>query len=287
MPCTNKVFCRVLKVWSDAKCLFSCKNGEREMADINLKKLSRAELLEMMISFSEEAESAKRHEQELREQFEREKLQLQHEMAEERAAMLKSFDEEKAQMREKFNEQKAQMQAKFDKDISGLKARLDREKRELTQQVEDEMDKIQSSGTLAEASLKLGGIFEAGQKAADLYVKTVQEQAMKEYEDFKKQMEESQKKIALMEAEAARRCDEMMSSAAKDSVAVETMEGQTSKEETAVITTKEETSEETPNTKKTKTKKTAVQKEVAVTTETGEAPVKRKRGRPRKIRVDE
>ena len=258
------------------------------MADINLKKLSRAELLEMMISFSEEAESAKRHEQELREQFEREKLQIQHEMAEERAAMLKSFDEEKAQMRAKFNEQKTQMQAKFDKDISGLKARLDREKKELVQKVDDEMDKIQSSGTLAEASLKLGGIFEAGQKAADLYVKKVQEQAMKEYEDFKKQMEESQKKIALMEAEAARRCDEMMSSAAKDNVAVETMEGQASKEETAtVITTKEETSEETPNEKKTKTKETAVKKEVAATTETGEAPVKRKRGRPRKIRVDE
>lgn len=258
------------------------------MADINLKKLSRAELLEMMISFSEEAESAKRHEQELREQFEREKLQIQHEMAEERAAMLKSFDEEKAQMRAKFNEQKTLMQAKFDKDISGLKARLDREKRELVQQVDDEMDKIQSSGTLAEASLKLGGIFEAGQKAADLYVKKVQEQAMKEYEDFKKQMEESQKKIALMEAEAARRCDEMMSSAAKDNVAVETMEGKASKEETAtVITTKEETSEETPNEKKTKTKKTAVKKEVAATTETGEVPVKRKRGRPRKIRVDE
>ena len=67
------------------------------MSDINLKKLSRAELLEMMITFSEEAEAAKRHEQEYREQLEKEKQQLQHDFAEERARMLSSFEEEKAQ----------------------------------------------------------------------------------------------------------------------------------------------------------------------------------------------
>ena len=41
------------------------------MADINLKKLSRAELLEMMISFSEEAEAARQHEKELKEELEK------------------------------------------------------------------------------------------------------------------------------------------------------------------------------------------------------------------------
>lgn len=251
------------------------------MPDINLKKLSRAELLEMMISFSEEAEAAKRHEQELREQFEREKLQLQHEMAEERVAMLKSFDDEKAEMRAKFNQQKDQMQAKFDKDIEGLKARLEREKQELVKQVDDQMDKIQSSGTLAEASLKLGGVFEAGQKAVDLYVQTLQDQAKNEYEDFKKQMVESQKKIALMEAEAKKRCDEMLKNASGECVGVKTTEEQTLKEKT----TKEETAEETP--KKSTTKKSAAKKDDAAATQTGEQPVKRKRGRPRKIRVDE
>ena len=34
-----------------------------KMAEVNLKKLKRADLLEMMINFSEEAEAAKRHEQ--------------------------------------------------------------------------------------------------------------------------------------------------------------------------------------------------------------------------------
>ena len=76
--------------------------GERIMADVNLKKLSRAELLEMMISFSEEAEAARQHEEELKKELEREKIELQQEMAKERAQMLKSFDEEKAEMRAAF-----------------------------------------------------------------------------------------------------------------------------------------------------------------------------------------
>ena len=107
------------------------------MSDINLKKLSRADLLEMMIAYSEEAEAAKKHEQEYKEALEKEKQQLQHDFAEERARMLKDFEEEKAMMRAKFGEQKAQMQEKFDKDVAGLKNRLSREKAELQQQVDD------------------------------------------------------------------------------------------------------------------------------------------------------
>ena len=147
------------------------------MADINLKKLSRAELLEMMISYSEEAEAARQHEKELRDELEKEKLQMQHEFAEERAAMLKNFDEEKAEMRMKFNEQKAQMQEKFDKDVAGLKARLAREQKELRQQVDDSLMKIENSQSLAEASIQLGGIMESAQKAADLYVNTLKKSA--------------------------------------------------------------------------------------------------------------
>ena len=158
------------------------------MAEVNLKKLSRADLLEMMINFSEEAEAAKRHEQEYKEDLEREKLAMQQQMAEERAALLKSFDEEKAEMRAKFNEQKAQMQEKFDKDITGLKARLQREKNELQLQVDDSLTKIEKSGNLAEASLLIGGILESAQKAADTYVKALQDKAKAEYMDFQKDL---------------------------------------------------------------------------------------------------
>ena len=171
------------------------------MAELNLKKLSRAELLEMMIAFSEEAEAAKQHEIEYKEELEREKLQMQHEMAEERAAMLKSFDEEKNEMRAKFGEQKAQMQEKFDKDIAGLKARLQREKAELQQQVDDSLSKVANSQSLAEASIKLGGIMEAGQRAADLYVETLKKSAEAEYKALMKEIEESRARIRIAEEE--------------------------------------------------------------------------------------
>lgn len=171
------------------------------MAEINLKKLSRAELLEMMINFSEEAEAAKQHELQLREELEKEKLQLQHEMAEERAAMLKNFDEEKAEMRVKFNEQKAAMQEKFEKDINGLKARLAREKAEMKQQVDDAMSKIENSQSLAEASIHLGGIMEAAQKAADIYVENLKKNATKEYNELLKEIEESRARIKQAEEE--------------------------------------------------------------------------------------
>ena len=171
------------------------------MAEVNLKKLSRSELLEMMITFSEEAEEAKKHEEELKEELEKEKQQLLKEMAEERAAMLKGFDEEKHQMRTKFNEQKAEMQAKFEKDINGLKARLTREKEELQKQVDDAMFKIENSQSLAEASIQLGGIMEAAQKSADLYVETLQKRAEAEYEEFKKELVQAKKHMLEKEQE--------------------------------------------------------------------------------------
>ncbi len=167
------------------------------MAEVNLKKLSRAELLEMMITFSEEAEAAKKHEEELKEELEKEKQQLLKEMADERARMLKGFDEEKNQMRAKFNEQKAEMQAKFDKDINGLKARLTREKDELQKQVDDALFKIENSQSLAEASIQLGGIMEAAQKSADLYVTTLQKRAEAEFEDFKKELAKARSQMGL------------------------------------------------------------------------------------------
>ena len=179
------------------------------MADKNLKKLSRAELLEMMISFSEEAEAARTHETELREELEKEKLLLQQNMAKERASMLKSFDEEKAEMRAKFNEQKAQMQEKFDKDINGLKARLAREKEEMQKQVDDALSKIENSQSLAEASIKLGGIMEAGQKAADLYINTLKKNAEKEYKALMKEIEESRQRIKLAEEQRIKKISEM------------------------------------------------------------------------------
>ena len=139
------------------------------MAEVNLKKLSRAELLEMMINFSEEAEAAKEHERQYKEELEKEKLALQREMAEERARMLENFDQEKAEMRAKFNEQKAQMQEKCDKDITGLKARHAREMAAKDEEVNTKLKAIETSGSLAEAVIKISGMMEDAEKAISLY----------------------------------------------------------------------------------------------------------------------
>ena len=189
------------------------------MAEVNLKKLSRAELLEMMINFSEEADDAKRRAQEIKEEVEKEKQQLLKELAEERSNLLKSFDEEKAQMRAKFNEQKDQMQAKFDKDITGLKARLSREKAELQQQVDDALEKIENSQSLAEASIQLGGIMEAAQRAANIYVDNVKKNAEAEYKELMKGIKESKLRMAMYEKTQMENIDAKVNEAVEKAVA--------------------------------------------------------------------
>ena len=189
------------------------------MAEVNLKKLSRAELLEMMINFSEEADEAKRREQEIKEEVEKEKQQLLKELAEERGNLLKSFDEEKAQMRAKFNEQKNQMQEKFDKDITGLKARLAREKAELQQQVDDALEKIENSQSLAEASIQLGGIMEAAQRAANIYVDNVKKNAEAEYKELMKGIKESKLRMAMYEKTQMQNIDAKVNEAVEKAVA--------------------------------------------------------------------
>lgn len=147
------------------------------MPELNLKKLSRAELLEMMISFSQEAEAAKKHEEELKKELEEERIKLQQEMARERASMLQSFDEEKAEMRQKFAEQKDAMQEKFDRDIEGLKARHLREMKAKDEEVDRKLSAIEKSGTLAEAVINITGMMEKAQESIDLYTSRMRERA--------------------------------------------------------------------------------------------------------------
>ena len=189
------------------------------MAEDNHKKLKSADLLEMMINFSEEADEAKRREQEIKEEVEKEKQQLLKELAEERSNLLKSFHEEKAQMRAKFNEQKNQMQEKFDKDITGLKARLAREKAELQQQVDDALEKIENSQSLAEASIQLGGIMEAAQRAANIYVDNVKKNAEAEYKELMKGIQESKLRMAMYAKAQMQNIDAKVNEAVEKAVA--------------------------------------------------------------------
>ncbi|MEE1218416.1 MAG: DNA repair protein [Ruminococcus sp.] len=55
------------------------------------------------------------------------------------------------------------------KEIDRLRAEID----ELNEKLDDRDIVMRSSGSIAEASLKINGVFEAAQKAADQYVNSV------------------------------------------------------------------------------------------------------------------
>lgn len=58
------------------------------------------------------------------------------------------------------------------REIESLRARV----RQLEEQLADREIRIQESGSIAEAALKLNGIFEAAQAAADQYLENVKKQ---------------------------------------------------------------------------------------------------------------
>ena len=78
------------------------------------------------------------------------------------------------------------------KEIDSLRAQLAEAKAKL----EDRRIRIQESGSIAEASLKLTQIFEEAQKAADLYVENVKRSAEKtqEAEQWETERQEAEKR---------------------------------------------------------------------------------------------
>ncbi len=174
--------------------------------------------------------------------------------------MLQNFDEEKAQMRAKFNEQKAEMQAKFDKDIAGLKARLTREKDELQRQVDDSLAKIEESGNLAEAALKLGGILEAAQKGADLYIKSLQEKAKLEYEEFRKELIQARQQMTGQPGEIAA-SEDVAPEAEQEEKTVKTGAKSTKTTAAKKTTTRKTATKTTKTATKSKTTRTRKKKE--------------------------
>ncbi|MCR5033526.1 MAG: hypothetical protein K6A92_11790 [Lachnospiraceae bacterium] len=166
---------------------------------LDLKKMSRTDLLELMIRYSEEAQQAREREENtrlaceqekaaLREQFSKEIATLQEQMAQERARMTDGFDLEREEMRYKFSLQKEMMQAKFDKDIAGLKERLAREKAQMQRSVDLQMMALTESGNIAELSLALQDVFVNAQKAADQFVQKVKSGVLLEDPEIKEEI---------------------------------------------------------------------------------------------------
>lgn len=84
----------------------------------------------------------------------------------------------------------------------------------LKEKLADRTIKIQKSGSIAEASLQLSGIFETAQKAADQYLESIRVLSEKQKKICKQVEAQTIEKCKAMEAQTKKRCEEMMSSKA-------------------------------------------------------------------------
>ena len=99
---------------------------------------------------------------------------------------------------------------------------------EAEKQLSDRSIILDECGSIAEASLKLNGIFATAQNAADEYLENIKVYARSREEIFKRHEDaarisaeriiaEAEKQCRLMEDEASRKCDEMLRIAKKES----------------------------------------------------------------------
>jgi len=80
--------------------------------------------------------------------------------------------------------------------------RLQKKIERLEQELDDRQIMMDKTGSIAEASLQLNGVFKAAQKAADQYVENVKIQ----YETAQKKCEAMEKNCALLEKQTKERC---------------------------------------------------------------------------------
>lgn len=116
------------------------------MADKGLQKLKRRELLQMLLIQCEETERLQKESDELRTEFD---------------TMAESYE----RLKVKLNVKDARLNKK-DAEIAALKAQIEDMKASRVIELAD-------AGSIAEASLKLNGVFEAAQKAAEQYLQNV------------------------------------------------------------------------------------------------------------------
>ena len=134
------------------------------MTDKELQKLGRRDLLQLLLDQAQEAERLR---QELSAANERmgemeETFQRLRERLNDKDARISEMEETYERLRERLNEKDAQIE-------------------ELSQSIQTEREDRVSSfaevGSIAEAALRLNGIFDAAQKAADFYLQKVRERS--------------------------------------------------------------------------------------------------------------
>ena len=105
-------------------------------------------------------------------------------------------------------------------DLSLENDRLNKELTELREAMAQRSIAVEESGSLAEAALKLNGIFEAAQAACDQYTENIRSRS-ENMEQTCRQMEDQAKaKCDQMLAETKQRCEEMIRKARKQAGAL-------------------------------------------------------------------
>ncbi len=132
------------------------------MTDKELQKLGRRELLQLLLDQAKETEqlraglaAAGERAQEMEDTFERLRERLN-----EKDAQIRDLQETYDRLRDRLNEKDARIQELTDT---------------LQAEREGQMTGLGEVGSIAEAALRLNGIFEAAQRAADLYLQKVHE----------------------------------------------------------------------------------------------------------------
>lgn len=161
------------------------------MTDKELHKLGRRELLQLLVSQGLEAEKVRQELAETQEKLKEtqagyEKLrgrldekdaeiqQREEEMEAEYEKLRRRLDEKDAEILQKQTE----MEAKYTKLCGRLDdkdAQIQQLRDTLREEREEHLTQAEEVGSIAEASLRLNGIFEAAQKAADQYLLSVRQ----------------------------------------------------------------------------------------------------------------
>ncbi|MDO4490531.1 MAG: hypothetical protein Q4B85_05670 [Lachnospiraceae bacterium] len=159
------------------------------MTDKELKRLSRQELLDELYSYA-------KANAELRLQVENKEEELKQQA--------KGYEEKLA--REKWTIQS----------LSGKIKELEDKNRSLSQAVKSRQLELQEAGNIAEATLKMTGIFEEAQKTAEIYLANVKKLADQQEEKLRQMELKSRMEIQRFGDEASKTCLAMRKQAEKE-----------------------------------------------------------------------
>lgn len=100
--------------------------------------------------------------------------------------------------------------------------RLRSQNEQLQQQLQDRSLKLQEAGSIAEAALKVSGVFEAAQEAAEQYLQNVRQITEREHGSALQAQEllaQTQAQCAAMKVKTEQQCEKMLEKAKRESLA--------------------------------------------------------------------